>query len=77
MAQDLDTSKDIWKRFDGHGTGSITDAELRVALKEVQAAIPYLQARGNRYTLALNDAVQTEIRLLSYARARGMKVKAA
>lgn len=69
--------KDMWRRFEGHGSGSITNDELRLMLKQVRASIPYLESRYPRYTLALNDARRAEQNLEQYARARGMKVKAA
>lgn len=69
-----DEPKEIWRRFEGHGTGSITDKELRIALKQVRAALPYLRDRCDRYPLALSDAILTEQRLEQYAQARGMKV---
>lgn len=70
----LDKPKEIWQRFDGYDSGSITDQELKIALKQVRAAIPYLEARQSRYQLALSDAHLTEMKLVEYGRARGLKV---
>ena len=68
----IDTTE-IWERFEGRGTGSITDAEVRILLQEVQGALNYLVARHRRYTLAWIDATHVENTLLQNAGSRGMK----
>lgn len=65
---------DPWARFEGAGSGSFTDAELLDMLRQVRAALPYLEARRHIYQLAWRDAIRTEMDLLGFARARDLKV---
>lgn len=75
----VDTTKpvrsyDMWERFHGAGSGSITDDELRELFKLTKQALPWLEAnRSTVGSLAIREALHTMSRLAGYAQARGMR----
>jgi predicted RNase H-like nuclease len=53
-------TKHLWETFEGRTDDRLSNEELRILLKQVQAAIPYLGSRIDIYNLAFHHALQTE-----------------
>lgn len=71
----MKATKRMWSKFEGEIDEPMDDEEILAMLREVREGLNYLRNRADRYRLAYTDAVMTEMRLVSYARARGRKVK--